>query len=72
MTELGVAPLIAAPSFLYLAAAIALHYCLFPRFAFTATPGPALILPGSGLAALGLVVLLSSSLYRRRVPLKFF
>ena len=62
MTELGVAPLIAVPSFLYLGAAIALHYALFPLFAFTATPGLALRLVGAALAAFGLVVLLSSGL----------
>ena len=62
MTEMGVAPLIAVPSFLYLGAAIALHYALFPLFAFTATPGLALRLVGAALAAFGLVVLLSSGL----------
>jgi len=62
MTEMGVAPLIAVPSFLYLGAAIALRYVLFPLFAFTATPGLALRLVGAALAAFGLVVLLSSGL----------
>ena len=40
MTEMGVAPLIAVPSFLYLGAAIALHYILFPLFAFAPAPAP--------------------------------
>ncbi len=62
MTEMGVAPLIAVPSFLYLGAAIVLHYALFPLFAFTATPGPVLPIVGAVLAAFGLVVLLSSGL----------
>jgi protein-S-isoprenylcysteine O-methyltransferase Ste14 len=62
MTEMGVAPLIAVPSFLYIGAAIVLHYALFPLFAFTATPGLALRLVGAVLAAFGLVVLLSSGL----------
>ncbi len=62
MTEMGVAPLIAVPSFLYLGAAIALHYALFPLFAFAADPGPALRLAGAALIGLGLVVLLSSGL----------
>jgi hypothetical protein len=39
MPELGVAPLIAVPSFLYLGVAIVLRYTLFPLFAFTAPPG---------------------------------
>jgi len=62
MTEMGVAPLIAVPSFLYLGAAIALHYALFPLFAFTVAPGPALLAAGAALTALGLAVLLSSGL----------
>ncbi len=62
MTELGVAPLIAAPSFLYLAAAIVLHYVSSPLFAFTANPGIALSLIGAVLIAFGLVMLLSSGL----------
>jgi protein-S-isoprenylcysteine O-methyltransferase Ste14 len=62
MTELGVAPLIAAPSFLYLAAAIVLHYVFFPLFAFTAHPGVALRVIGAVLIAFGLVMLLSSGL----------
>jgi protein-S-isoprenylcysteine O-methyltransferase Ste14 len=62
MTELGVAPLIAVPSFLYLGAAIVLHYALFPLFAFTSVPGLALRLPGAALIAFGLVILLSSGL----------
>ncbi len=62
MTEMGVAPLIAVPSFLYLGAAIVLHYALFPLFAFTAAPGPALPIVGAVLAAFGLVMLLSSGL----------
>jgi protein-S-isoprenylcysteine O-methyltransferase Ste14 len=62
MTELGVAPLIAVPSFLYLGAAIVLHRLLFPLFAFTAAPGRALPLAGAALAALGLDVLLSPGL----------
>jgi protein-S-isoprenylcysteine O-methyltransferase Ste14 len=62
MTEMGVAPLIAGPSFLYLGAAILLHHALFPVFAFTAAPGPALLVAGAALIALGLAVLLSSGL----------
>lgn len=62
MTEMGVAPLIAVPSFLYLGAAIALHYILFPLFAFAPAPGPGLLVAGAALIALGLVVLLSSGL----------
>jgi protein-S-isoprenylcysteine O-methyltransferase Ste14 len=62
MTEMGVAPLIAGPSFLYLGAAIVLHRVLFPLFAFTAAPGPALLIAGSTLLALGLGVLLCSGL----------
>jgi protein-S-isoprenylcysteine O-methyltransferase Ste14 len=62
MTEMGVAPRIAVPSFLYLGAAIVLHYVLFPLFAFTANPGPVLLIVGAALAAFGLVVLLSSGL----------
>jgi protein-S-isoprenylcysteine O-methyltransferase Ste14 len=60
MTELGVAPLIAVPSFLYLAAAIVLHYSLFPVFAFSTTPGIALTVVGAVLAAFGLFMVLSS------------
>jgi protein-S-isoprenylcysteine O-methyltransferase Ste14 len=62
MTELGVAPLIAGPSFLYLAAAIVLHILFFPLFAFTANPGIALRIVGAVLIAFGLVMLLSSGL----------
>ncbi len=62
MTELGVAPLIAVPSFAYLAAAIVLHAVFFPLFAFTATPGTALWVVGAVLLAFGLVMLLSSGL----------
>ena len=62
MTELGVAPLIAGPSFLYLASAIVLHYVFFPLFAFTANPGIALRIIGAVLIAFGLVMLLSSGL----------
>jgi protein-S-isoprenylcysteine O-methyltransferase Ste14 len=62
MTEMGAGPRIAVPSFLYLAAAIVLHYALFPLFAFTAAPGPALLIAGAVLTAFGLVVLLSSGL----------
>ncbi len=62
MTELGVGPLIAAPSFLYLAAAIVLHYALFPLFAFTTHPGLALRLVGAVLIAFGLVMLASCGL----------
>ena len=62
MTEMGVAPLIAGPSFLYLGAAVLLHVTLFPTFAFTAAPGPALVIAGAALLALGLTVLLSSGL----------
>ena len=62
MTEMGVAPLIAAPSFLYLAAAIVLHYVFFPLFAFTADAGIALRVIGAVLIAFGLVMLLSSGL----------
>lgn len=62
MTEMGVAPLIAAPSFLYLAAAVVLHFRMFPRFAFTRTPGAGLRLAGAALLGVGLVVLLSSGL----------
>jgi len=62
MTELGVAPLIAAPSFLFLGAAIALHDAFFPRFAFTPDPGIAIRIAGSALIAVGLIALLSSGL----------
>jgi len=62
MTELGVAPLIAAPSFAYLAAAVVLHAVFFPRFAFTASPGTALRVIGAVLIVFGLVMLLSSGL----------
>jgi protein-S-isoprenylcysteine O-methyltransferase Ste14 len=62
MTELGVAPLIAVPSFLYLGAAIALHVVRFPLFAFTPTPGPVMRIAGSVLIAFGLFMLLSSGL----------
>jgi protein-S-isoprenylcysteine O-methyltransferase Ste14 len=62
MTELGVAPLIAVPSFLYLGAAIALQYALFPRFAFTPVPGAAIRIAGAALIAFGLATLLSSGL----------
>ena len=62
MTGMGVAPLIAAPSFLYLAAVIALHYLLFPLFAFTSRPGPALAIAGAALIAIGMAILLSSGL----------
>jgi protein-S-isoprenylcysteine O-methyltransferase Ste14 len=62
MTVMGVAPLIAAPSFLYLGAAIALHYALFPLFAFTSTPSLAMRIAGALLIAFGLVMLLSSGL----------
>ncbi len=62
MTEMGVAPLIAGPSFLFLGAAILVHYALFPLFAFTAAPGPAQLIAGAALIALGLAVLLSSGL----------
>lgn len=62
MTEMGVAPLIAVPSFLYLGAAIALHDALFPLFAFTSAPGPAMRIAGAVLIAFGLVMLLSSGL----------
>ena len=62
MTELGVAPLIAAPSFAYLAAAIVLHVRFFPLFAFTGTPGTALWIAGAVLIAFGLFMLLSSGL----------
>jgi protein-S-isoprenylcysteine O-methyltransferase Ste14 len=57
-----VAPLIAAPSFLYLGAVIVLHYSLFPLFAYSAAPGIALRLAGAALIACGLVMLLSSGL----------
>ena len=62
MTELGVAPLIAVPSFLYLGAAIALHYALFPLFSFTSAPSLAMRIAGAVLIAFGLVMLLSSGL----------
>jgi len=62
MTEMGVAPLIAGPSFVYLAAAIVLHYVFFPLFAFTANPGIALRVIGAVLIAFGLAMLLSSGL----------
>ncbi len=62
MTEMGVAPLIAVPSFLYLCAAIALHYALLPLFAFTSAPGLAMRIVGAALIVCGLVVLLSSGL----------
>ncbi len=62
MTELGVGPRIAAPSFAYLAAAIVLHAVFFPVFAFTATPGTVLRVMGVVLIAFGLVMLLSSGL----------
>jgi protein-S-isoprenylcysteine O-methyltransferase Ste14 len=68
MTELGVAPLIAVPSFAYLAATIVLHAKSFPMFAFTATPGTALWIGGAVLIAFGLVMLLSSGL---RIPKAF-
>jgi hypothetical protein len=38
----------------WLGAAIALHYALFPRFAFTTTPGPAMRIAGMVLIAFGL------------------
>ena len=47
MSVMGVAPLIAVPSFLYLGAAIALHFALFPLFAFTAVPGLAMRIAGA-------------------------
>ena len=62
MTELGVAPLIAVPCFLYLGAAIAVHYARFPLFAFASAPGPAIRIAGAVLIAFGLVILLSSGL----------
>jgi protein-S-isoprenylcysteine O-methyltransferase Ste14 len=62
MSELGVAPLIAVPSFLYLGAAIVLHYALFPLFAFTTVPGLGLRVAGAALIAFGLIMLLSSGL----------
>jgi len=62
MTEMGVAPLIAVPSFLYLGAAIALHFASFPRFAFTPAPGAAIRVAGAAMMGIGLVVLLSSGL----------
>ena len=42
--------------------AIALHDTLFPLFAFTPTPGPAIRIAGAALIAFGLVMLLSSGL----------
>jgi protein-S-isoprenylcysteine O-methyltransferase Ste14 len=82
MTELGVAPLIAA---------IVLHYALFPLFAFTSAPGLALLLDSwLVLTASAVVYALFRVLapgedrwlkekfgaryeeYRRRVLLKFF
>ncbi len=62
MTELGVGPRIAVPSFLYLGAAIALHYSLSPLFAFTSGPGLAMKIAGAVLIAFGLVMLLSCGL----------
>jgi protein-S-isoprenylcysteine O-methyltransferase Ste14 len=62
MTEMGVAPLIAVPSFLYLGAAVLLSVALFPLFAFTAVPGLAMRVSGSVLIAFGLAVLLWSGL----------
>jgi protein-S-isoprenylcysteine O-methyltransferase Ste14 len=62
MTEMGVAPLIAVPSFLYLGAAIALHYALFPLFAFVSDPGPAWLIAGAVTIGFGLVMLLASGL----------
>jgi len=62
MTVMGVAPLIAVPSFLYLGAAIALHYALFPLFAFTPAPGLAMRIAGAVLVAFGLFVLVYSGL----------
>jgi len=62
MTVMGVAPQIAVPSFLYLGAAIALHYALFPLFAFTSAPSLVMRIAGAVLIAFGLVMLLSSGL----------
>jgi protein-S-isoprenylcysteine O-methyltransferase Ste14 len=62
MTVMGVAPLIAVPSFLYLGAAIALHYALFPLFAFTVAPGPVMRIAGAVLIAFGVFMLLHSGL----------
>jgi protein-S-isoprenylcysteine O-methyltransferase Ste14 len=62
MTELGVAPLIAVPSFLYLGGAIALHCVRFPLFAITSTPRLAMLIAGGLLLDLGLVVLITSGL----------
>ena len=62
MTVMGVAPQIAVPSFLYLGATIALHYALFPFFAFTAAPGLGMRIVGAALIAFGLFVLLYSGL----------
>jgi hypothetical protein len=62
MSVMGVAPLVAVPSFLHLGAAIALHSALFPLFAFTPAPGLAMPVAGVVLIAFGLFMLLSSGL----------
>ncbi len=62
MTELGVAPLIAVPSFLSLGAAIALHYARFPLFAFSPAPGLGMLVAGGLLLALGVAILVTSGL----------